>query len=176
MNLTHRGKIGRLPLAIQEQVNRRLHQGDRGAPVVAWLNSLPEVRAVLAAEFNGKPVRQQNLSDWRKHGYKQWLWRQEAQTVAAETENLTVGAAAPLLDQMTSWASVRYLMAMQQAIDQEGVGKPTFKLLRAFCRDVVALQRGDVSRERIKFEQQRLESKTPAVAALWRAQPTNQNI
>jgi hypothetical protein len=35
-------------------------------------------QALLAAEFEGKPIRQQNLSDWRKHGYAKWLRQREA--------------------------------------------------------------------------------------------------
>jgi len=78
MNVAPKGKIGRLPKAIQEQVNRRLENSEKGRPMVAWLNSLPEVQAVLAAEFASQPIRQQNLSKWRKFGYKQWLWHQQA--------------------------------------------------------------------------------------------------
>ena len=45
MNEAPKGKIGRLPKAIQEQVNRRLDNAEKGRPLVAWLNSLPEVQA-----------------------------------------------------------------------------------------------------------------------------------
>ena len=71
MNTAPKGKSGRLPKAIQEQVNRRLENSEKGRPMVAWLNSLPEVQAVLAAEFAGQPVNEKNLSKWRKYGYKQ---------------------------------------------------------------------------------------------------------
>ena len=46
MNEAPKGKIGRLPKAIQEQVNRRLENGEKARTLVAWLNSLPEVPAV----------------------------------------------------------------------------------------------------------------------------------
>jgi len=71
MNAVPKGKIGRLPRAIQEQVNRRLENGEKARTPVAWLNALPEVQAVLAAEFAGQPVNEKNLSKWRKYGYKQ---------------------------------------------------------------------------------------------------------
>ena len=67
MNKPPRGKIGRLPKAIQEQINRRMENGERAQPLVDWLNALPEVQALLAAEFSSRPIRQQNLSEWRKH-------------------------------------------------------------------------------------------------------------
>jgi len=63
--MTRRGKIARLPLAIREMVNRRLENGVEGKQIVGWLNSLPKVRALLAAEFDGQPVNEPNLSHWK---------------------------------------------------------------------------------------------------------------
>jgi len=63
LNAPPKGKIGRLPKAIQEQVNRRLEHGEQARTLIAWLNDLPAalgVPAVLAAEFAGKPIREQN--------------------------------------------------------------------------------------------------------------------
>ena len=39
MNMTRNGKIGRLPKAVREQVNRRLEKGEKGRTLVAWLNA-----------------------------------------------------------------------------------------------------------------------------------------
>jgi hypothetical protein len=50
MKMTHHGKIGRLPKAVQEQLNRRLEKGERGGPLAAWLNSLPEVQPTRLTE------------------------------------------------------------------------------------------------------------------------------
>ena len=36
---------------IQEQVNRRLENGEKARMLVVWLNALPEVQTVLAAEI-----------------------------------------------------------------------------------------------------------------------------
>src|ERR1035437_7397894 len=143
MNLTHNGKIGRLPKAVQEQLNRRLENGEKGGPLVAWLNSLPEVQAVLAREFDGQPVREQTLSEWRKRGYKKWLWRQEALEVAreraAETGELHPADAPPLTDQMAGRITVRYLLAIRKLVEKSGDGEPDVKVLREFLRDVVAV-------------------------------------
>jgi len=85
MNITHNGKIGRLPKSIQTELNHRLRNGEKGGSLAAWLNSLPAVQAVLAAEFHdGKPIRQQNLSQWRKRGYLNWLRQQEALEMTQE--------------------------------------------------------------------------------------------
>jgi hypothetical protein len=181
MNPTPKGKIGRLPKNIQEQVNRRLENGEKGRSLVLWLNSLPEVQAVLAAEFAGRPVREQNLSDWRQHGYKNWLWRQEALAMAKEIGDLPVSGAEPLADQIAGWVSVRYLMTVRQLIEnkaqpcrarREECSRPSpreegspresdLKVLRSFCRDVVALRRGDHSSARLKMQQERRAHRSP---------------
>jgi hypothetical protein len=64
-------------LDIREQLNRRLQDGEIGRELVVWINSVPEVQAVLKAEFGDRPVNEQNLSDWRTGGYEDWRVHQE---------------------------------------------------------------------------------------------------
>ena len=80
--MTRRGKIARLPKNIRDQVNQRLDDGKRAAPLVTWLNSLPEAQAVLARDFDGKAIREQNLSEWRKGGYRDWQARSQLLEIA----------------------------------------------------------------------------------------------
>ena len=161
MNLTHNGKIGRLPKAVQEQLNHRLQNGEKGRGLAAWLNSLPEVRAVMAAEFEGKTIREQNLSEWRKHGYKRWLRQQEAldmaRQLAAESGELQPAGGPPLTDQMAVWLTARYLLAIRKLAEKNNSGEPDLKVLREFLRDVVSVRRGDHSAARLKIERERLE-------------------
>jgi hypothetical protein len=78
------GKIARLPGGIRSQLNSRLHNGDVGRQIVPWLNSLPEVKRVLAQQFEGRPITEQNLSDWRLGGYEEWLGQREVLALANE--------------------------------------------------------------------------------------------
>jgi len=139
MNEAPKGKIGRLPQAIQEQVNRRLENGERARTLVAWLNALPEVQAMLAAEFAGQPISEQNLSQWRKHGYKQWLWHHHAWEM---TQATTSTPDQPLTDQMAGWVTAHYLLAIRQLVENSAGGEPDFKTLRALLHDVVAVRLG----------------------------------
>jgi hypothetical protein len=161
MNLTHKGKIGRLPRAVREELNRRLHNGGNGRRLVEWLNSLPEVQAVMAAEFGGKPIREQNLSDWRKYGYAKWLWQQKALDMArqlsADVGELQPAGAPPLADQMAVWLTSRCLVAVQKLTEKNPDGELDLKVLHELCNDVVAVRRGDQSGARLKMEQERLE-------------------
>lgn len=84
--MTRNGKIARLPKAIREELNLRIDNSDEGKALVQWLNSLPEVQAVVATEFGGKPIREQNLSEWKKGGYRDWEARQERHAFIRELE------------------------------------------------------------------------------------------
>jgi hypothetical protein len=67
--MTRTGKIVRLPQTIREQLNTRLHEGEKARDLVEWLNALPEARKMLAKEFQGHPISEQNLSQWKLGGY-----------------------------------------------------------------------------------------------------------
>jgi hypothetical protein len=74
---TRTGKIARLPESIREQLNQQLSDGVLGKDTVPWLNSLPEVKQVLAEHFAGRPISEHNISEWRHGGYQDWLRDQE---------------------------------------------------------------------------------------------------
>ena len=59
------GKIARLPKSIREKLNRRLEDGQPASEILPWLNALPRVQKILAAQFAGAPIKAQNLSNWR---------------------------------------------------------------------------------------------------------------
>jgi len=167
MNLTHNGKIGRLPAEIQQQLNHRLDLRERAKPLVAWLNSLPEVQAILADEFAGRPIREQNISEWRKRGYQDWLRQREARITAAqvvaEISELQPPGAPPLVDQMTVWVTARYLLTVRKLAETSAEPEPQLKVLREFIQDIVAVRRADYSAARLKLEQEgraRLASRT----------------
>jgi hypothetical protein len=96
--MTRNGKIARLPKSTREELNRRIDDNEEGKGLVAWLNSRPEVQAVMTAEFGGKAVTEQSLSEWKKGGFRDWLaaqerreslrsWMEEAEEVAPELRN-----------------------------------------------------------------------------------------
>jgi len=72
VNPTRTGKIARLPRDIREELNRRLQDGEPGKQLLDWLNALPKIKAILAAQFGGRPINKQNLSEWRWGGYLDW--------------------------------------------------------------------------------------------------------
>ena len=160
MNISRRGKIARLPEEIRRQLNQRLRNGEPGALLVAWLNSLPEVQAVLAAEFGGIPVSEQNLSQWRQGGYAAWLAQQEAlemaAPVAADLQELAQATGGPVTNQMALWLSTRYLLATRKLDAADASDDSAWDRLRGFCSDLVALRRGDQYSERLDLDREKL--------------------
>jgi hypothetical protein len=73
---TRTGKVARLPLAIREELNRRLLENEPAKRICAWLNALPEAISVCD-EFGEQPIDAGNISEWRKGGYADWLARRE---------------------------------------------------------------------------------------------------
>src|SRR5260370_42103772 len=128
MKGTRTGKIARLPHAVRLELNRRLQNGEQGKKLAAWLNALPEVQAIVASEFGGKAIREQNLSEWKQGGYRDWQAQQEALEIPGQ---LGKGAAewtrecrAPIPDTLAHWLGASYAVATRPGTEtgeQEGM-------------------------------------------------------
>ncbi len=157
--MTRNGKIARLPRAVRLELNRRLQNGEQGKKLVAWLNALPDVQAIVAAEFGGKIIREQNLSEWKQGGYRDWQAQQEALEIAGRLgEDAAEWARedrAPLTDTVAHWLAARYAVATRRVA--ETGGREGWRLLREMCGDVVELRKGDHSAERLGIEREWLE-------------------
>jgi|ERR1043166_5190331 hypothetical protein len=159
--MTRNGKIARLPRVIREQLNRRLHDGELQTKLVEWLNHIPEVQAVLAAEFDGRAVSEQNLSEWTAGGYRDWMLQQEAielvRHMDADSDELNQASKVRLTDLLAQRLAARYVVAAKLLSRSNQEGEIDLKLLREFCGYIVALRKGDHSAERLKLERERLE-------------------
>ena len=159
--MTRTGKIARLPREIREQLNRRLEDGQPGTKLVIWLNALPEAQALLAGEFAGRAISEQNLSEWKQGGYRDWLARQEVlaqvRELAADAEELAGATEGVLAEHLATVLTARYAAALA---DWQGEATDEFRRklrsLRALCQDIVELRRGNHSAARLKIEQERL--------------------
>jgi hypothetical protein len=79
--MTRNGKIARLPLAVREELNRRLENGEPGVRLIEWLNGLPEVNAVLKEYFEGQPISDANLTQWKNGGFLDWQARVKTESM-----------------------------------------------------------------------------------------------
>src|SRR5439155_6329309 len=159
MNSTRDGKIARLPRSLRDELNRRLDEGEQGKKLVAWLNGLPDVQAIVVTEFGGKALREQNLSEWKQGGYRDWLAKKEALEIAERLrEDATEWSAqgrASLTDTLAFWLVARYALATRR-VAKTG-GREGWRLLREMCGDIVELRKGDHTAERLQIERERLQ-------------------
>lgn len=77
MSEARNGKIASLPARIRAEVNQRLHDGQQGPQILPWLNELPEVLKILDEKWGEEPVSANNLSEWRRGGYQEYLDQNE---------------------------------------------------------------------------------------------------
>lgn len=160
--MTRKGKIARLPRTLREQLNRRLSDGEPGIHLVEWLNQLSETQSLLAREFEGRAITEQNLSEWKQGGYADWLARQETlervRELADDAAELAEVTDGPLADHLSTVVSARYaatLAGWNGEMSDEL--RRTLRALRALSQDIAELRRGDHSAARLKLEHERLE-------------------
>jgi hypothetical protein len=72
-----KSKIACLPGHLRDELNRRLRNNEPGLRLLDWLNRLPEVQAVLAHDFAGRPINGVNLTHWKAGPYRQWRLHQK---------------------------------------------------------------------------------------------------
>jgi hypothetical protein len=176
------GKIARLPLAIREQLNQRLLEGQEGKPLLEWLNALPEVRAVMEAQFHGSPVREQNLSEWRKGGHQTWKKEKETQqTVTSfleKVDGLEAVAKDGLTEQLAFFAAARMALELTR-LEEVPDGAEKAKTWRELTAGLVALRRGDIDLERLRLQREKYglchKTKEELEAEFWKWADDNIN-
>src|SRR5882757_3351158 len=107
-----KGKIARLPDSLREQLNHRLLDGEEARPILDWLNQLPQTVKILAAHFAGRPVTDQNLSEWRQGGYREWHLRHEllehAAQITTTARDIEAQSETRLINNLTTVLTARY--------------------------------------------------------------------
>ena len=159
--MTRHGKIARLPHSIREQINRRLQNSDEGKEIIEWVNTLPEVRAVVDGEFDGQPVSEVNLSNWRLGGYRDWEAQQEAleavRRFGAHAADINQETGGQLTDQLAVCMIARIAVALQQPASGGDDPVKELQRLRALCSDLVALRKGDHNVQWLRIEREKLD-------------------
>jgi hypothetical protein len=124
----------------------------------------------MAAEFGGKRIREQNLSEWKKRGYRDWVAHQEAlelaEKLAEEAIDWDAKNRAPLTDTLALWLASRYAIATRRVVEAKGT--ESWGILREMCADVVELRRGDHSAQRLFIERERAAAQARDARMRWK--------
>jgi hypothetical protein len=161
-NMNSNGKIGRLSKEVRDELGGRLENGETGVQLVEWLNGLPAVQEVLKSQFEGRPITEQNLSEWKQRGFREWQRHQEVREHlrslserAGELEG-EAGAAA-ISDRMASWLGAELAVHAQKLLEATEDPKERWRCLREVLRELRHLRRQDHERQRMRIQQERWE-------------------
>jgi len=157
---TGNGKIANLPAEIRDELNYRITEGEPGNELVEWLNSKPEVVKVLTERFDGIPISEQNLSEWRKRGYQKWLAYHnivdESNAVTGNTDG--IAATGIDCDKLLLTLAGAYAEAIQRWIitpcDQMNHKLGVYKNI---TNGVIAMRRAELLKVRLEIDRERLE-------------------
>ena len=156
--MTRNGKIARLPHAIRAELNQRLLDGEMGKHLVGWLNGLPKVQAVMKRAFEGRPITEDNLSEWKNGGYVAWAAGQRVWDNVWSFMDGTVGlpgAAKGGLTERLALMMAATMAAQMQGLESMPDGVEKAKVWREWRISLLALRRSELYAERLKIERAR---------------------
>ena len=113
----------------------------------------------MAAEFEGKPISSQNLSDWKKStSFRNWQAAQQALDFTENSlpENLDDAMLQRMSAKIIRCLQIRYAAVAGSLPAVQDDPELELKRLGDLCQNVSALRRGDLAAERLSVEQQRL--------------------
>ena len=158
---TRNGKIARLPHSIREQVNQRLDDGVQANLIIDWLNSLPEVQAILQEHFDSQPINPVNMTQWKKGGFLDWQNQQMAlQLFESLDDENSFGHKAlggSLTEKLARWAAIQLAANAQAIVANEENPELKWRRLGEFCAQVARLRRDEIASQRLALSRERLE-------------------
>jgi hypothetical protein len=161
--MTRNGKIARLSCWIRDQLNGRLQNGEQGVKLLKWLNGLPEVQKVLGEDFSGRPINEQNLSEWKQGGYEDWLRHQDTlawvRALAEESGDLEEEAGdLSVADLLSTPLAVALGHCMHELTAGAQNDPGQRKELLAVARELTELRRSDHTADRLRIDNERWEA------------------
>ena len=170
------GKIARMPVAIRNEVNRRLLENESAAKILAWLHQQPEALRVLDEYFKEEPATPQNLSEWRAGGFQDWLARREqienTKDLAEYALKLGAAAGGNITDGSAAIAGGRIMAELETASGED----LAFKILALAKlrttdqnKEILALRRKalDQRDEVIALAKKKFQRQTPELFLKW---------
>jgi len=157
---TRNGKIARLPLEIRDRLNARLADGEPGNRLVEWLNSNPDVMKVMAEQFEGRPITDNNLSEWRAGGYEEWT---TLHAFLDETRVLSENAG-DVADTGISSDHMHIVLLAHHAHLLQNLGimpedeyQTRLNTVRKLTASIMNMRRGELQKARFELQRERLE-------------------
>ncbi|HPA21474.1 MAG TPA: hypothetical protein PLU30_27280 [Verrucomicrobiae bacterium] len=152
--MARRGKIAHLSHALRVKVNQKILDGVPARETIAWLNGLPEVRAVLKEYFRGAPIDDDNFSQWVKGGFRDWEKKQErVENIRRLSDySLSLGQAAggDITAGPAAIAGGRILEAFESAKAEE---------IEGLIESLSSLRSAELAARKLSIDERRLDAK-----------------
>ena len=155
-----KSKIARLPKNVRHQLSLRIEDNHPGVEIVQWLNSLPDVQKIIADQFNGSAISEQNLSDWKSSGHLDWLRHEAALESARQfietSDDLDLAAQqskSNLLDRFAAILAVEMMRAGLALLQKETDLEKKWKLACQLNRELSRLRRDNDRAQRTALDQ-----------------------
>ena len=163
MNINRNGKIARLPRLVREELNQRLSDGGIGCQLVDWLNTLPEVQAVLAAHFGSRPITEANLTLWKQGGFEDWQRHEETRAwvghLVEESDDLEgTSGATRLADRVAVPVLMELVKLLRKAAASDDLAEQR-KTVFGVAQQLARLRRADHEARRVRLKEARWEIK-----------------
>jgi hypothetical protein len=158
--MARNGKIARLSAVVREQLNRRLLDGEAAKPLLEWLNRQKEVRETMKHCFNGVPVSEQNLTEWRQGGHQDWLRLEESRDLlrGLGEEASEFGVATEersMAELMAARATMELAKVSQMLLSQATEPEERWRILKELLPHLTQLRRADHWASRLKILKER---------------------
>jgi hypothetical protein len=160
MSITHVGKIGRLSKYFRDEIGRRIEDGEPGKDIVKWLNEHSRVQEILKEQFGGRPITEQNLSEWKQTGHPEWLRREEARLLVTrlteqsdDLEEATDGH--EISDRFASVLTAELARLGMTLLEKETDPEKRWQRLCAIHRELSQLRRDDHRAMRMMIKRER---------------------
>lgn len=150
-----RGKIARLAYEEREELNRRLRDGQSAAQINRWL---------VSQKIVGAPFSDQNITNWRKGGYQDWLREQaHLDKVREKSESLRRKIEAggmSVLDDGIYQVATAIVESMSDDADMQQIAKALVALKRSQSDDVMAKAhklRAEAAEKKLALDREKFE-------------------
>lgn len=169
MTTARTGKIGQLPFAIREELNRRILDGEQGPSLLPWLNGLAETVSTAAAKGWGNPeITDGNLSQWRQGGYTEWCldWKrvqrvERTAEVCLRLAHAAGGSVSTVAADILAGQILEAVATMDDATagltdTSEEEGEPSGPDVVALAMAAASLSKAETSRRKLTLDEKKL--------------------
>jgi hypothetical protein len=161
LNYNRNGKIAHLPRALRDRINLALYNRTPAKDLARALNQMPEVQAIMAQYFNGRPIKRQNVQEWKHGGYRDWLHHrqllEQKRELAADAKDLSdtaKGTAESLFGLLTLNYADLMMNGDKETPEEFEQRRKKFSLV---SQDIARMHRCHINARRVEVQEARLE-------------------